>query len=431
MRLTYKFRLKQKCNKKLIELMTISKNLYNQANYIVRQEFIFNHKYLDYNEIEKMMKDSPNLEGSINYKLLPAQTSQQILKLLDKNWISFFKAIEDWKINPKKYKAKPNIPYYNKENKFLLIFTNQNLRLKNQKLKSKSFKINIKLPQKDIINENNYQQTRIIEKNCALFCEVIYNKIEELKNINKNNVLSIDLGINNFITAVTNINKRPVIINGRPLKSYNQFYNKQKARLKSIINKGKNVKLKKDKKYFKETKRMNRIELNRNLFINNFQHRTSKFIIDYCIKNRIGKICVGELNGLKTSISTGKRLNQQIVQIPFWIFKQKLKYKCQLYGIEYQEVDECYTSKCDALGLEPICKHEQYFGKRIKRGLFQSIKGLINADVNGALNILRKVIGDSFIHLINSRVMLHPIMIKNPFDSDSYKWFLLKSVNSF
>jgi len=146
------------------------------------------------------------------------------------------------------------------------------------------------------------------------------------------------------------------------------------------------------------------------------------------VANGIGTICVGELYGLKTSIKLSKRQNQQIVQIPLNTLKQKIKYKCELKGIQYKEVKEQYTSLCDALVLETIQKHETYQGKRIKRGLFQSSIGkLINADINGALNILRKVIGDGFIqNLIDSRILYNPLKIRD-LNPNSLKMFIMNN----
>ncbi|HOD90058.1 MAG TPA: transposase, partial [archaeon] len=147
MKLTYRYRSKN--NKQIDKLTKISKDLYNQANYVVRQEFINNGKYLNYFEINKIMKTTTNKEGTINYRLLPAQTSQQILKQLDKNWVSFFRAIKDWKKNKSKYRGRPSLPKYIRKDKHLLIFPNQSIILKNNRLKNRKFGINIKLPQKD------------------------------------------------------------------------------------------------------------------------------------------------------------------------------------------------------------------------------------------------------------------------------------------
>ncbi len=427
MKLTYVFRLKN--NKQIDKLTKISKDLYNQANYVVRQEFINNGKYINYFEINEIMKNTTNKEGNINYKLLPAQTSQQILKQLDKNWVSFFRSIKDWQKNKSKYKGRPSLPKYIKKDKHLLIFSKQNIMLKNNRLKNRKFGINIKLPQKDYKDFSNFLLVRIIPKHSQYNVEIVYDEVIKNHNLDSNKYLSIDLGINNLVTAISNDKSiKPLIIDGKPLKAINQLYNKKISKLKSIRTNGHNVQNKEEKKYFKQTKRIERLTMQRNDKINDYLHKTSNNIVKYAVANGIGTICVGELYGLKTSIKLSKRQNQQIVQIPLNTLKQKIKYKCELKGIQYKEVKEQYTSLCDALVLETIQKHETYQGKRIKRGLFQSSIGkLINADINGALNILRKVIGDGFIqNLIDSRILYNPLKIRD-LNPNSLKMFIMNN----
>ena len=411
MKLTYKFTYKDKYNK-LLELCKISKNLYNQTNFIIKQELKNNNKWMRYNKLNQILKNTKNLENTFNYKLLKAQTSQQILKLIDKNWKSFFEAIKDYKINPKKYNGKPRSPkYLNKNDLYLLIFTNQNSKIKNNKIiLYKNIKINI--PEYKNKNFSNFQQVRILPlKNNVYEIEIIY--LENIKNIelNYNKYASIDFGVNNLITLVTK-EQKPLIIDGKVLKSYNQFYNKQKAYLQSI----------KDKmKINKYTKNMNKLEYNRKNFIKDYLHKTSRIVINYLIENKIGTLAVGFNRGLKTNLNLGKRNNQAFVSIPYSQLFNYLKYKCELVGIKVIETEESYTSKCDSLSLESLEKQESYLGKRVKRGLFQSKIGkLINADVNGALNILRKVLGDSqyVIEIINSGLLFNPVKI-SPFTNCS------------
>jgi len=148
--------------------------------------------------------------------------------------------------------------------------------------------------------------------------------------------------------------------------------------------------------------------------MNNFMNQAVNYIIKYCLKNKIGNIVVGELEEAKQRASLGKVNNQNFHYIPYGLFKQKLKAKCERYGINFIEVDEKYTSKADALALEPLVKKEKYWGKRVCRGLYQSSTGvLINADVNGALNILRKVAGDSPVREIaGSGRVTRPVRVR-------------------
>ncbi|MFX0184417.1 MAG: RNA-guided endonuclease InsQ/TnpB family protein [Candidatus Hodarchaeota archaeon] len=434
MRLTYKFRYYSQSNQ-LRQLCHISKSLYNQANYLVIQELEQTNKWLRYLELNQQLKNS-----SINYQLLKAQTSQQILKVVDKNWSSFFKAIEDWKRNPEKYRGKPNPPRYKpKAGRFLLIFTNQNSKILVKKSQiiltmSKAFQvkypdlkdpINIPIPKHHTraINFNEYQQIRVLPRKKYFEIEVIYTVTRVNYALDDSAYLGIDLGLNNLVTMVENQNKVPVIISGKILKSINQAWNKKKAQLTSIKDKQKNK---------SSTGKLDGITINRNTTINDYLHKASRFIINYCLHYKIGNICLGKLKDIKDGIQLGKKTNQNFVHIPLKRLRQMLKYKADLVGIKVFEINEAYTSKCSALDLEPIHKHKQYLGKRRKRGLFQSLNGLMNADVNGALNILRKVIGDGFIKsLVNSGCLwFQPVRIRDLFQT-SYKQFCSKAVPIF
>ena len=188
---------------------------------------------------------------------------------------------------------------------------------------------------------------------------------------------------------------KPVIFNGKIIKSYNQWYNKRKAKLCSI----------KDKSKIKTyTKQLYKIERDRESFINDYLHKVSTGLIQYCIENKIANLVIGHNLQWKDSIALGKNTNQKFVNIPHSKFINYLKYKCEMVGINFIETEEAYTSKVDHFALEEMKHQEKYLGKRVKRGMFQSSIGkLINADVNGALGILRKVVGDSGIsQIINS-----------------------------
>ncbi len=429
MRLTYKFRYYSGFEQ-LGQLCHISKNLFNQANYLIYQELLHNKKWLRYTELNHQLKNSNN------YRLLKAQTSQQILKVVDKNWTSFFKTIKDWRRNSDKYSGKPNPPRYKpKDGHFLLIFTNQNSKIQGKLIiltMSKAFKskhpnfknpIKLNIPKHHTrnINFGEYQQIRILPRKNYYEIEVIYNTSILNPDLDYNSYLGIDLGLNNLVTMIENENKRPLIISGKILKSINQEWNKNKAKLSSS----------KDQQNIKgSTAILDKLTTNRNAAIYDYLHKTSRFIIDYCLQNKIGNICIGKLKGIKDGIQLGKPNNQIFVNIPLERLKQMLKYKAELVSIKIHEMNESYSSKCSALDLEPIQYHKYYLGKRVKRGLFQSLNHLINADVNGALNILRKVIGDDFVKsLVNSGChWFQPVRIRNMFQT-SYKQFCSKTVN--
>jgi putative transposase len=193
----------------------------------------------------------------------------------------------------------------------------------------------------------------------------------------------MDLGLNNLGTVGSNVVK-PFIINGKPLKSINQFYNKRVSNLKSKLTNGK-----------KTSKRIKSLTDKRNNKIKDYLHKASTILVNQLVSNDLNTLIIGNNKGWKQDINIGKRNNQSFVQIPYSTFIKMIEYKCKLVGINVLITEESYTSKCSFLDSEDIKKQKEYKGKRIKRGLFKSSEGvLINADVNGSLNILRKVVGN-------------------------------------
>lgn len=381
-------------NKEIEELCHKSKNLYNYCLYQLRQS-VFNKTegFKEYALSTQLAK-----ENQVDYRALPAQTSQQVIKLLFKNYKSWYKARKEWIKHPDKFKGRPKLPKYKDKNGFFTTsFTSQQVKLKD------GF---IHFPKNTISSlktkVDNVQQVRITPQATCFVIEVVYNKEKEVNNETKiNNVLSIDLGLNNLIAASNNIGKEPFIINGKPIKSINQLFNKTKAIWMSYVdNKG-------------DSNKINKLTLYRNNYIEDKLHKISRFIINYCIENNIGTITIGYNKEWKQGINIGKSNNQKFVNIPHLKLLQKIEYKAELAGIKVMQHEESYTSKCDALALESVEKHEIYLGKRVKRGLFlSSVRKLINADVNGSINIARKVVGDSFAkEIINSGFAFNPIRI--------------------
>lgn len=383
-----------KFNSQIDNQAFLSKNLYNYANFILRKEFIENKKFTGYYKLNDLCKNNEN------YKLLPSQTAQNILMTLCENWKSFFKSIKNWSKNKNKYLGKPNLPKYkNKNGRNILIYPFQNLKIKNNKIKIPKTNFYFKI--RDEIKDKKINQVRIIPMTSNYKIEVIYETKEKEINGEIKNILSIDLGLNNFSTCTNNIGLQPFIINGKIIKSINQFYNKKLAKLKSLLNEN------------KTSKNIKKLTQKRNNKINDYLHKTSHYITQYCIQKQIDTILIGYNPSWKQEINIGKKNNQNFTQIPYLSFVNKLKYKAIENGIKIIINEESYTSKCDALGKEEIKKHDNYLGKRIKRGLFQSsTHKLINADINGSLNIMRKVIGDDFIQPIQGLVF-NPIKINN------------------
>jgi IS605 OrfB family transposase len=385
----------------LDKLAFLSKNLYNIANYLIRQEFFKNGNYLNYNQIQKL------LQNQVDYQALPAKVSQQILIVLDKNWQSFFKATMVYNDCPAKFKARPKLPKYKHKTKGrnILIYTRQAIS-KTQLIKNNQIRLSkseLEFPSN--ISYENVHQVRIVPKLNYYVLEVVYDQSQTNLNLAKDNIAAIDLGVNNLATVTSN--KKgfiPLIINGRPVKAINQFYNKKKALLQSQL------------KETKTSKKIQKLSTKRSLKIEDYLHKTSRYIINNLIKNNIGTLIIGNNPDWKQGINIGDKNNQNFVQIPFNSLIQKLQYKAELVGITVVIKEESYTSKSSFLDLDEIPNYQKgikhkFSGKRIKRGLYQSSNGRkYNADVNGSLNILRKVVPNAFSNGIED-VVVHPIKV--------------------
>ena len=357
----------------LDNLLFLSKNLYNAGLYITRQYYFEHKKFLNYQSLASIMVK----EDNIDYRRLPAKVSQQTLKLIEQNFKSFFKHLK-----VKKKDEVIKIPNYLKKDtgRFVVTYTSQ--AISNKAIKSGILKLS-KVESTFKTEKTDIQQVRIISKNNHIVVEVIYNvkNVEPLADNER--YASIDLGLNNLGTVTSNVIK-PFIINGKPLKSINQFYNKRVSNLKSKLKDGK-----------KTSRRIKSLTDKRNNKIKDYLHKASTLLVNQLVSNDLNTLIIGNNKGWKQDINIGKRNNQNFVQIPHSTFIKMLEYKCKLRGINVLITEESYTSKCSFLDNEDIKKQKEYKGSRIKRGLFKSSKGiLINADVNGSLNILKKVVGN-------------------------------------
>jgi len=395
MKLTEQIQLKKSI--KLRGLCHLAKDLYNAANYIVRQTFFRENRWIRYYELNKLLKTT------IPYRALPSQTTQQVLRALEQNWKSFFNACRERRDHSEKFQGCPKPPKYKRKGgEFVIIFTNQQCVIKDGYLR---FPKGVELePIKTRVN-NQLHQVRIVPKGLYYFLEIVYEKeLIDLK-LNKIRVVGIDLRLNNLLTIVNNAGLAPIVIKGGIVKSTNNFYNKQLARYKSL----------KDKQGFKarETRRLQRLSLKRNNKIRDFFHKASHAVIKYCVANNIGRILIGYNPNWKQEINLGKKNNQNFVAIPFLKLIHQLKYKGNLLGITVDTITEEYTSKCSFLDDEPISHHERYLGTRTTRGLFKSKqKRIINADCNGAYNLVRKAVPNAFIADGIEGVGLHPVLVK-------------------
>ena len=427
-----------------------SKNLYNFANYQVRQCFIicsklsydeklnkeqeefltnlnlrvddFNKKRLDkYSEDIKKGKivkepkllkhfgvDNKFIPYSFNdflckgldYSSMPiAGASQQCLRLLEKNWKSFFKSIKDWSKHKDKYTGRPKLPkYLSKNGRNILILTNNNCKIKEDIINfPKSFnRFTLKT------KCNNLQQVRILPRNKHIVIEIVYNY--ETKKLKEDNgkYISIDIGLDNLATIVNNINKIPIIINGRKIKSINQYYNKQISYYREI------AKRMNDLDY---TNRMNKLTIKRNNLITDLIHKASKKVIDYALSCGVNTIIIGNNKDWKRESSMSKKVNQSFIGIPHQMLINQILYKAENAGINVIVTEESYTSGTSFLDDELPTKENYNKDRRIFRGLFKGNTGtLINADVNGAYQIMKKVFPKVFTDGIEG-VGLHPIRV--------------------
>jgi putative transposase len=411
MQLTYKFNYAY--NTYLSKLCRISADLYNQANYVIKQELNNSNRWIRYHELNSIMRGLKNLDGTINYFLIKSQTNQQILKLLDKNWTSYFSAIKEYKKNPNRFKGQPRPPkYLKKGSENLLIYTSQNSRIRDGYiLLGKNFKI--KIPQFEMYRDKleSFKLVRILPKNRNYEIEIIYNYGTNNADLNYSTYGSVDFGITNLVTLVTPY--KSLIYSGSPCKSVNQFYNKKSGQLKAI--RDHNKKDNHERRLW-NNKKIEKALIRRNNYISDYFHKVSRHVVNHLIRNKIGNLVIGLNRNWKDSISIGKKNNQNFLFLPHSKLFNLIKYKCEMVGISVIEQEESYTSKCDSLSLEYVGKHEVYLGKRVHRGLFQSSVGkLVNADVNGALNSLRKVVGDShacIAEIINSGFLFNPEKVR-------------------
>jgi len=378
------------------ELAFKSKNLYNAANYVIRQSFVYGWSYINYNEMNSLMKSHQA------YKALPAKVSQQILMILDKNWKSFFEAVKAYKTDSSKFTGRPKRPLYKDKVKGrnILVYTLQ--AISSKQLKKGIVKLSgTHLSIKTKVNPDQICQVRVVPKCDSYVIEVIYDEPESTASDDKF-VASIDLGLNNLAALTSNQpGFTPLLINGRPLKSINQFYNKRKARLQSQL-----------KGSRKSSPRIQRLTRWINQKIDNYLHHTSRLIVDLLVAKQIGTLVIGKNAQWKTESDLGKQTNQNFVSIPHARLIEMLEYKTRLVGIKVVVQEECYTSQSNFLGLDPIPvygktdKDDVFTGKRIKRGLYKTSAGqLINSDVNGSYNILRKAIPNAFSNGIESCVV--------------------------
>ncbi|MGI0479304.1 RNA-guided endonuclease InsQ/TnpB family protein [Geminocystis sp. CENA526] len=383
----------------------LSKNLFNLANYHYRQYFFEYDKKLNFNQLYHLVSKSPD------YLALPTKVSKQIIRRLDSAWNSYIGALKEFEKHPEKFLGKPKIPKYKHKQKGrnILIYPFESVYKKSLKegichLSMSEIKIATNL--KEII------EVRIVPKTSCYVIEIVYEKEEE--KVNYEGVAGIDLGLNNLMAVTTNqTGIKPLLVNGRPLKAINNYYNKRRSLLQSSLKKRNNQDF---------SNKLKALTHKRNCRVENYLHTASKRVIDWGIKHQIGLLIIGHNQQWKQEINIGKKNNQQFVNIPHNRLIEMLTYKAQLRGIKVVITEESYTSQSSAMDNDILPKYGgkkvKFKGKRVARGLYKTAENkLINADINGSLNIIKKVIPDVFNQGIKglpfNPVMLDPLRINS------------------
>ena len=394
-----------RCDKKTYKTLRIltrlSKNLYNFTLYTVRLYYFLNGTYLPYEEAYHLVKHNEN------YKLLPSQVAQQTMKVVDRNMKSFFHVLRERKkgnynrpVHPPKYLPKDGF--------FVCIFQKDMFKVLGDKIRlslGRNFTrkygvrfLEFKLP--PTVLGKRIKEVRILPRCKGLWFEIeyVYEVNPKKVELDSNQYLSIDLGLNNFATCVSTAGPA-FIIEGKGLKSFNRWWNMVKAKLQSVY----------DKQGIKMGRKMAWLLRRRKNIVNNFMNQAVNYIVKFCLAHKIGNIVVGELKNIKQHLNLGKINNQNFQHIPLGLFKQKLRSKCEYYGIKYHEVDEAHTSQtCARCG-------DLNRNNRKHRGLYicRRCGSVLNADINGALNILRKVAGDSPVRaIVGSGRVNRPVRIR-------------------
>lgn len=410
----------------ILEQLEQCKKISNSATFIIRQNFFFNkikdskgnevRKYIKYNDMDRIFKrDRTELYRSLIY----VQSVQQILRKVHSSFESFFKAIKDYKKNKSNYTGRPKLPRYKSSKYDELIITNQNFKQNDKVLNFKGY---LKELSFTMYNKGKANQVMFKYNGVDIDVYIIYDDGKTL--INKevvnyieddSRIISIDLGLNNLVTITNNIGIRSIIINGKGLKSKNIYYNYQIGKYQSILATV-NQKDKEKKSY--KSNRLTRLRVKRNNIMNDYIHKTTRYIINYCKENLIDTIVIGN-NKFQKQNKRKKQIKglKNFIQVPIKRIIEQLKYKLEYENIKLIEAEESYISKTSFLDNEIPNKETIPKGKRIKRGIFKRPNGeYVNSDVNGSLQILSKVISTRLLEQLrivvsSNGLALNPLKI--------------------
>ena len=419
--------LNKKKNPELLEAFDTwtkaGKEVFNFALFVERQLFSSVSKDRDkWSENEKAIREEmnsssytelPDSQKSIGYKKLdrfirdrhydifekelPNQSIQYILKAAVHDIDAFFKAVKSYNANPSAFTGEPKLPHYRKSEHKSITISNQDCVLRkfsnHWEMKFPYTKVRYiisELPE----NFKRLKEVQIIPFYDTYKIEMVYEAItKEKPRLNAEQVAAIDPGIDNLVTLVAN--DESLVINGRIIKSKNQWFNKRSSELKSLLDD-----MHGDSDH-EQSKQLTSLWKKRANWMNDYMHKVSRFIVNYCIEKQISTLVLGKNEQWKTNSNIGKTNNQNFVQIPHATLYKLIQYKAEEVGIKVIYQEESYTSKASYLDGDTIpvyTESQEYIfsGKRIKRGLYRTKDGiLLNADVNGAANIYRKQSGTS------------------------------------
>ena len=376
-----------------------SKNLYNSALYLTRQAFIHEGRRVTYEDLARDMKTSAE------YRALPAKAAQWVLKQVALAWKSYFAACAAWEANPARFLGHPKLPkYLDKRGRNLLTYTEQAI---SRSPKNRGYVVPSGLDIQIETRRTAIDQVRIVPHASHYTVEVIYKCPVTPANIDPTRIAAIDIGLNNLAAVTANQpGIVPLLVNGRPVKAINQWYNKRRAQLQAKLPAGVFI-----------SRQLDILADKRARQITAYLHVASRRVVDWLVGQRIGALVIGKNDRWKQAIGLGKRTNQNFVFVPHARFIEMLTYKAELVGIQVQITEESYTSQASFLDGDPLPVYDAanptpvFSGRRVKRGLYRAADGRrINADVNGAYNIMRKVVPNAFGNG-TAGVVVHPVRI--------------------
>ena len=403
-----------KPNDVMLNMMSDSLSIYDQALYFQRQEFFKARdtgcklNALTFGELYNLTKETDAFKKS---KLDHVLKSAAIRKAND-SWSSYIKARIAYKNDPDKFSGEPSLPrYLYRRKKYTNVYIDKTRLRYKDITKENEFRLpctQVKIQFPPQIRRDQIRQVVLQYYYGKVKVNIIYDEdAKEMNQLNMDSAMGIDIGVNNLCAITVNDKDLSYVVKGGPLKSINQYYNKKLTKIQSMLEKCNNG---------KTSKKRNRLSLKRTNKINDYMHNASRMIINICIDNNIGHIIIGHNDNWKQKINMGDKNNQNFVQIPFNNLIDMIRYKGVEYGILVETIEESYTSKCDHLVMESMEHHDKYDGKRIKRGQFKSSTGkIINADVNGSIGILRKakaITDAQIMHLRDRGDVVSPAVLR-------------------